>query len=119
MMHVEVVYASKDRQMLLNLQVAVGSNVLQAIELSGILNQFEDLSIDIQLLRDRVGIYGQSVSLETILQDEDRVEIYRPLMIDPKTARREKAKPFLKLKKIQERLDKRSRYVTKQQDSCF
>lgn len=84
---VEVAYALSERQVLLALEVEEGSTVRQAIERSSIVLQFPD----IDLARGRVGVFGKIVPLDTPLQDGDRVEIYRPLIADPKQARRERA----------------------------
>ncbi|MEK6735449.1 MAG: RnfH family protein [Pseudomonadota bacterium] len=85
---VEVVYALSDNQVLKKLKVPAGATVVQAIQLSGIVNQFPD----IDLSRNSLGIFSQFVQGNTILQPRDRIEIYRPLIIDPKEARRHRAK---------------------------
>lgn len=85
---VEVVYALSDNQVLKKLKVPTGATVVQAIQLSGIVNQFPD----IDLSRNSLGIFSQFVQGNTILQPRDRIEIYRPLIIDPKEARRHRAK---------------------------
>ena len=85
---VELVYALPGEQTLLSLEVAPGTTVREAIELSGIRSR----SVAIDLERDKVGIYGKRVSLETVLRDGDRVEIYRPLTADPKDARRRRVR---------------------------
>lgn len=85
---VELVYALPGEQTLLSLEVAPGTTVREAIELSGIRSR----SVAIDLERDKVGIYGKRVSLETVLRDGDRVEIYRPLIADPKDARRRRVR---------------------------
>ena len=84
---VEVTYALPDKQTLLALQVAPGSNVEQAIEQSGILSMHEDINLDV----NRVGIWYKTTKLETLLKDGDRVEIYRPLIADPKEVRKRRA----------------------------
>ncbi len=86
---VEVAYAGGDgRQYLLPVVVPAGATVVVAIERSGILGQCPD----IDLTRNRVGIFSRLCGLDTVLEDGDRVEIYRPLLIDPKEARRQRAK---------------------------
>lgn len=87
MLRVEVVYALRDRQVLLALEVEEGTTARQAVERSGILQRFPE----IDLARAGLGIFGRVVSPETSLRDRDRVEIYRALISDPKDARREKA----------------------------
>lgn len=81
---VEVVYATPKRQILLALQMAVGSTVCDAIARSEILCRCPELTgKELQ-----VGVFGRHVTPMYQLQDGDRVEIYRPLQIDPKQARR-------------------------------
>ncbi|MDX1901912.1 MAG: RnfH family protein [Gammaproteobacteria bacterium] len=87
MIHIEIAYADQDHQELLSLQVPQGATVETAIERSGILEQFPA----IDLMRHKVGIFSKVVSLNTLLQEGDRIEIYRPLQIDPKEARRRRA----------------------------
>jgi uncharacterized protein len=85
---VEVVYALPAEQVLIELQVKEGTTVGQAIALSGIQERFPDLRVS----RGLVGIFGRPVELDALLCDGDRVEIYRPLLANPKQARRERAK---------------------------
>ncbi len=85
--HVEVAYATPERAYCIPLQVPAGSSLKQAIEASGLLAQCPQINLDV----NRVGIFGQTCSLETRLSDGDRVEIYRPLEIDPMEARRRRA----------------------------
>jgi putative ubiquitin-RnfH superfamily antitoxin RatB of RatAB toxin-antitoxin module len=89
LIRVEVAYGTAERQVLLEVEVPVGTTVLDAIERSGILDQFPDFDIDTA----RLGIFSESVDPEATLSEHDRVEIYRPLLIDPKEARRRRAKP--------------------------
>lgn len=84
---IEVVFADEQRQFILLLQVMEGCTVQVAIEQSGVLNEFPTLN----LTRNKIGIFGKEVNLDTVLQAGDRVEIYRPLLIDPKQARRQRA----------------------------
>jgi putative ubiquitin-RnfH superfamily antitoxin RatB of RatAB toxin-antitoxin module len=86
---VEVIYAaSPARQTLIGLEVAAGTTVAQAVELSGIKAEHPD----IEILNTRVGIFGRPVALNAVLEEGDRVEIYRPLHADPKEARRRKVR---------------------------
>ncbi len=85
--NVSVAYALPDRQYLIELQVAPGTTVEEAIRLSGLLRQLPEIDI----ARARVGIYGKLKTLETLLRERDRIEIYRPLIADPKDARRTRA----------------------------
>lgn len=85
---VEVVYASEDKQMLVSLNLAVGSTALEAIQSAHILELFPEIGD----LEGRVGIFGKLVCLDVPLKEGDRVEIYRALKLDPKEARRVRAK---------------------------
>ena len=86
-MIVEVVYARDDRQSLISLEVKEGSTLKEAIELSGILETYKQ----IDLSKDRVGIFSKFATLDTVLREKDRVEIYRTLIADPKKVRKERA----------------------------
>lgn len=89
MIDIEIVYANATQQTILQLQVADVCTIEQAILQAGILSQYPE----IDLSQNKVGVFSKLVSLETILQAGDRIEIYRPLLIDPKQARRQRAKP--------------------------
>lgn len=84
---VEVVYALPERQYLRTVKLESGSTVEQAIMASGLL----ELRKDIDLKSNKVGIYSRPVKLTDILDDGDRIEIYRPLIADPKELRRLRA----------------------------
>ena len=84
---VEVAYALPDRQVILAAVVPANSTAHQAIELSGIIEKFPE----IDLAKNKIGIFSRLVPLSQTLQAHDRVEIYRPLIADPKAARRERA----------------------------
>lgn len=81
---IEIVYALPIRQHVAKIAVPAGTTLEQAICLSGILNIFPE----IDLKRNRVGVFNKLVKLDTSVQPYDRVEIYRSLLIDPKEARR-------------------------------
>ncbi len=85
--NVEVVYALPGQQTLLQVQLAEGATVGDAIRRSGVLEAFPD----IDLARNKVGIFSKLVKLDESLRDKDRVEIYRPLIADPKEVRRKRA----------------------------
>ena len=87
MIHVEVVHARPGKQVVLALDVPAGTTVGEAIRLSGMHKEFPDLVID----PARLGIFGIKARPEAGLHDGDRVEIYRPLIADPKEARRQRA----------------------------
>ncbi|MCG8710560.1 RnfH family protein [Brenneria sp. 4F2] len=84
---VGVVYALSARQYLRSVTLTEGSTVEQAIVASGLL----ELRRDIDLRSNKVGIYSKAVKLTDTLNDGDRVEIYRPLIADPKELRRQRA----------------------------
>lgn len=87
MIQLEVVYALPDKQTVKSLAVPEGLTVLAVIELSGVLSEYPE----IDLAQQSVGIFGQTVSLETTVEPNDRIEIYRPLVLDPMEARRLRA----------------------------
>lgn len=87
MLKIEIVYAKPGRQVRYAVELEEGATVGEAIGRSGALAEFPE----IDLARNRVGIYGRLVSLGTRLGDGDRVEILRPLAADPKQARRRRA----------------------------
>lgn len=81
---IEIVYATPMEQALMGLEVLAGTTVGEAIRLSGILALYPE----IDLSKNAVGIFSRKVSLDEKLRENDRIEIYRPLKIDPKEARR-------------------------------
>ena len=85
---VEVAYALPHIQILKKLSVSAGCTLKQALILSEVLNQFPE----IDLTKNKLGIFGKITQPDTFLQPYDRIEIYRPLIIDPKDARRIRAK---------------------------
>lgn len=84
---VEVAYALPERQTLLAVTLPAGSTAGEAIEASGVCERHPE----IDLAQQSVGVFGQVTGLDTALGDGDRVEIYRPLKVDPKQARRNRA----------------------------
>ena len=78
-MNIGVAYAKGTRQVWLKLDMPEGTTAKQAIEISGIMDQFPDIDLENQ----KVGIFGRLIKLDTELQDGDRVEIYRPITADP------------------------------------
>lgn len=84
---VEVVYALPEKQYLRKLTLEEGATIEQAIQASGLL----ELREDIDLQKNKVGIYSRPAKLTDTLNDGDRVEIYRPLIADPKELRRKRA----------------------------
>jgi putative ubiquitin-RnfH superfamily antitoxin RatB of RatAB toxin-antitoxin module len=84
---VEVAYALPEEQVIISIKVPSKFDVKQAIEKSGIQKKFP--SID--LSKNKVGIFGKKTTLDHTLNDRDRIEIYRPLILDPKEMRRKRA----------------------------
>ncbi|OGT42180.1 MAG: RnfH family protein [Gammaproteobacteria bacterium RIFCSPHIGHO2_12_FULL_37_34] len=84
---VEVAYAKPDQQRIITLSIEQGATIECVIQQSGILFFFPE----IDLCQQAVGIFGKRAALSDKVQDGDRVEIYRPLMIDPKESRRRRA----------------------------
>jgi len=84
---IEVAYALPEEQVLITLDVEQGTTVEQAVKLSGILEKFTD----IDLTKNKLGIFGKATKSDQVLRDKDRVEIYRPLIADPKESRRKRA----------------------------
>ena len=82
---VEIVYALPDRQVLRRILLPDGSTVEDAIQVSGLRAVFPDMDTT------HVGIHGEPVPVTTILRERDRIEIYRPLQVDPKEVRRMRA----------------------------
>lgn len=85
---VSLVHAEPGRVFSAAFELPEGATVADAIERSGIHEQRGDIEIDV----GRLGIFARKATLETALRDGDRVEIYRPLKIDPKEARRRRAR---------------------------
>ena len=81
---VQVCYALPERQEIVSLRLSEGCSVQDAVLASGVLEKFPD----IDLSRIKLGVLGKLVKLEALLRDGDRVEIYRPLIADPKEMRR-------------------------------
>lgn len=84
---VEVVYALAGRQDLVPMSLPEGSTVKAAIEASGLLAKYPE----IDLTKNKVGVFAKLAKLDTPLRDRDRVEIYRPLIADPKEVRKQRA----------------------------
>lgn len=86
MLAIEVVYATPEQQLIITLNLDEGTTVEAAIIASGLLARFPDIT-----LSNTVGIFGKVCELNQVLKTGDRVEIYRPLVHDPKEARRQRA----------------------------
>jgi hypothetical protein len=84
---VEVAYALPQQQVIIPVKVAEGATAEQAVKASGILKKFPE----IDLAQNKLGIFGKLTKNDTVLRERDRVEIYRPLIADPKEVRRQRA----------------------------
>ena len=87
--NVEVAYATPEKQIIRAVNVDEGTTIGAAIVRSGIMIDFSEL--DNELENAAVGIFGKAAAMTTVLNDGDRVEIYRPLIADPKEVRRKRA----------------------------
>ncbi|AFJ01354.1 UPF0125 protein yfjF [Methylophaga frappieri] len=97
LMTVEVAYALPNEQIILPIEVLPETTVEEAINRSGILARYSQ----IDLSKDKVGIFGKICKLNATLQHKDRIEIYRGLIADPKESRRQKAEMEKKKKLAQ------------------
>jgi len=95
---IEVVYGIPEKQKILTITTAENTTVEQAIVESGMLALFED----IDLTKNKVGIWNRAAKLSDIIEDGDRIEIYRPLLADPKEVRKRRAEKA----KLEGRADK-------------
>jgi len=86
-MKIEVAYALADEQVIIPLQVEQGTTVEQAIKLSGIQEKYPDIDLGV----NKFGVFGKICKADTPLREQDRVEIYRKLIADPKESRRKRA----------------------------
>ncbi|MGD8570793.1 MAG: RnfH family protein [Gammaproteobacteria bacterium] len=92
---VEVAYAKPDAQVIVPVYVDKGTTLEQAVERSGILQEFPE----IDLAENKLGIFGKLKNKDTVLREKDRVEIYRPLIADPKEIRKQRAAEGKAMKK--------------------
>lgn len=84
---VEVAYARPDTQLILAVQVEAGATVESAIRQSGILKSFPEIDLE----KNKVGIFSKICKKDQLLRENDRIEIYRPLIADPKQVRKQRA----------------------------
>ena len=87
MFNVEVCYALPEKQLLIPVKLTSGTTLQQALEASGILEKHRE----IDLKKNKFGIFAKLSKLDSVLRDGDRVEIYRPLIADPKEVRKQRA----------------------------
>ena len=95
LIRVDVVYALPNQQALVKLHLPVHSTALAAIKASGLLRQYPE----IDLAKNKIGVFAKLVKPDAILRDRDRVEIYRPLIADPKEVRKKRAAEGKAMKK--------------------
>ena len=98
---VEVAYAKPEIQVLLSVEAEEGMTIRQVIERSGVLEQFPEIDLD----TIKVGIFSKLSKLDTTVRARDRVEIYRPLIADPKLVRKQRAAEGKKMSKGGEKGD--------------
>jgi putative ubiquitin-RnfH superfamily antitoxin RatB of RatAB toxin-antitoxin module len=84
---VEVAYALPRQQVIIPVRIGEGATAETAITTSGILEKFPEIN----LAANKIGIFGKLCKLDTVLRNLDRVEIYRPLIADPKAVRKQRA----------------------------
>jgi uncharacterized protein len=87
LIQIEVTYAKPDRQDVISVKIPEGSTILQAIEASGLLQR----NPEIDPAKVKAGIYGKLSKMDAVVRARDRVEIYRPLIADPKEVRKQRA----------------------------
>jgi len=87
MLNIEVCYASPASQELIRLKLPAGANMQQALDASGLLDKYPDIDIK----KNKFGIWNKLSKLDSMLRNQDRVEIYRPLIADPKEVRKQRA----------------------------
>lgn len=92
---VEVAYALPDEQVIIPVKIEAGATVEQAIARSGVLSRFPEIDLAV----NKVGVFGKLGRLDAVLRDGDRVEIYRPLLADPKEIRKQRAAEGKKMKR--------------------
>ena len=96
---IEVCYASPDGQALIAVELPEGATLQQALDASGILQRFPQIDLNTQ----KVGVFGKLKPLDAVLADHDRVEIYRPLLVDPKLSRQRRVEKTRKAGSIEGR----------------
>lgn len=93
--HVEVLYAHQHKADLVRVNLPQGSSLQQAIDASGLLQKHPEIDLAV----NKVGVFGKLCKVDTVLRERDRVEIYRPLIADPKEVRRKRAEDGKVMKK--------------------
>jgi putative ubiquitin-RnfH superfamily antitoxin RatB of RatAB toxin-antitoxin module len=93
--NIEVVYALPHEQVLLKLEVPEKSTIIDALRLSGLLEKYPEINVE----KGKFGLFGKLSKTDVVLREKDRVEIYRPLLADPKEVRRKRAEEGKVMKK--------------------
>ena len=83
-MKIGIAYALPQRQAWFDIEIPDGATIQDAINRSGILKQFPEIDLE----KNKIGVYGKVSKLDAVLNDGDRIEIYRPIICDPKTVPR-------------------------------
>lgn len=96
---IEVCYALANEQTLIAVELPEGATLQQALDASGILRRYPQIDLGTQ----KVGVFGKLKPLDTVLADHDRVEIYRPLLVDPKLSRQRRVEKTRKAGSIEGR----------------
>ena len=100
MIEVEVVYALPDKQSLLRLTVEDNCTAIEAVQRSGIIDEYPEIELETITM----GIFSKSCDADYKLSAGDRVEIYRPLLADPKEIRKRRAVEMAEKKRLEEKL---------------
>lgn len=95
MINIEVVYPLPDEQILFKATVKDDATIREGIEASGVLEHYPELNPEDM----QVGIFGKLAPMKTVLREKDRIEIYRPLIADPKEVRKQRAAAGKRMKK--------------------
>jgi putative ubiquitin-RnfH superfamily antitoxin RatB of RatAB toxin-antitoxin module len=96
---IEVCYACAGEQVLIAVELPAGATLQQALDTSGILRRFPQIDLG----KQKVGVFGKLKPLDAVLADHDRVEIYRPLLVDPKVSRQRRVEKTRKAGSIEGR----------------
>ena len=92
---IEVAYVQPAKQEILAVSLPAGATVREAVEASGILQKYPEIDLN----KNKFGVFAKLVKLDSPLRDRDRVEIYRPLIADPKQVRKQRAAEGKAMKK--------------------
>ncbi len=94
--HIQVLYALPKTQKIIDLDLPESTTALEAVKKSGLLERFPEIDLE---NTHKLGIYAKLIKSDTPLRDKDRIEIYRPLIADPKAVRRKRAEEGKVMKK--------------------